>query len=85
MCMSKHFSPSPIGPALLVKRQCSSFMKCPLRTMSCLVIASSLPTLSKHRTTEYGKSISGYKLHCGQISRSSDSMCQLTHRRFYKI
>lgn len=40
-------TPSPEGPVLLVKMQCSSLMKCPLRTMSCLQLASSRPTLEE--------------------------------------
>lgn len=40
--------PSPPPRESLRKMQCSSLMKCPLRTMSCRLSASSLPTLLKN-------------------------------------
>lgn len=44
--------PSPPVLVSLRKRQCSSLMKCPLRTMSCLFSASSRPTLPGDRQLE---------------------------------
>lgn len=45
-------SPSPWGPVVLLKVQCSSLIKWPLRTMSWRVLAFSLPTLRKTKETD---------------------------------
>lgn len=42
-------SPSPWGPVVLLKVQCSSLIKWPLRTMSWRVLAFSRPTLGRSR------------------------------------
>lgn len=47
--------PSPPPRESLLKMQCSSLMKCPLRTMSCRLSASSLPTLLKNHRGQQGK------------------------------
>lgn len=69
--------PSPPPRESLRKMQCSSLMKCPLRTMSCRLSASSLPTLLKNRGAagqlgQQSPSIPSLLAHsCGQPPRDA--------------